>query len=403
MRCSAWCLAALLLICVSASPAEMGGANAQNLPAQSDLAAADWKKNLKTGPNGPIPAIVVDQFGYPTKSRKVAVIRARRWATTASRSSRRETYALVELPTGKVVKVAPPSVWNGGNTDQASGDRAWWFDFSDIEAPGKYAVVDLEKGVRSASFLIGDHVYKDVMKHALRVFFYQRAGFEKKPEFAGKPWADKASHLGPGQDSEARPWHDGRPSTPVERSQVKDLRGGWYDAGDYNKYTSWTARYLIVLLRALEEHPEAFGDDYGIPESGNGIPDILDEVKWGLDWLVRMQNADGSLLCVQGLATASPPSSAREPSYYGPATTSATLMGAAAFAYASKIFAARPEQALKLYGSDLAKRARAAWAWADANPDVLYYNNDEVEAAGIEGAGGRAAGNERAGKAAGEI
>jgi hypothetical protein len=76
-----------------------------------------------------------------------------------------------QLPTGKIVKTAPPTVWNGGSTDQASGDKAWWFDFSEIEVPGRYAVADLEKGIRSADFSIGEHVYKGVMKRALRVFF----------------------------------------------------------------------------------------------------------------------------------------------------------------------------------------------------------------------------------------
>src|SRR5439155_9132622 len=148
---------------------------------------------------------------------------------------------------------------------------------------------------------------------------------------------------------------------------------------------AWAARYIIILLHAYEENPQAFSDDYGIPESGNGIPDILDEVKWGLDWLVRMQNSDGSLLCVQGLASASPPSNARGASYYGPPTTSATLMGAAAFAYASKFFASRPEPDLKRYGDDLKKRATAAWTWAVANPDVLYYNNDNSKQPGSQG------------------
>jgi endoglucanase len=374
------------LICVSAIFAQVGCSNAQDRPTQSNLAAADWKRNLTIGVNGPIPAIVVDQFGYPTKSKKVAVIRAPQVGYDASaKFEPGKSYALIGLPTGKVVKTAPPAAWNGGSTDQVSGDRAWWFDFSEIEAPGKYAVVDLEKGVRSADFSIGDHVYKDVMKHAVRAFFYQRAGFEKKPEFAGTAWADKASHLGPGQDSESHPWHEGRFSNPFEKSQIKDLRGGWYDAGDFNKYTSWTARYIIVLLHAYEENPQAFSDDYNIPESGNGIPDILDEVKWGLDWLVRMQNSDGSLLCVQSLDSASPPSDARGKSYYGPPTTSATLMGAAAFAYASKFFASRVESDLKRYGDDLKKHATAAWSWATANPNVLYYNNDETKQPGSKG------------------
>ena len=113
-----------------------------------------------------------------------------------------------------------------------------------------------------------------------------------------------------------------------------------------------------MVLSAYDEHPNAFDDNSGIAESANGVPDILDEVKWPLDWLVRMQNSDGSLLCVQGLAEASPPSSATGPSYYGPATTAATLMGAAAFAYGAKIFSTRSEANLKTYGDDLSARAK---------------------------------------------
>ncbi|MCE3258072.1 MAG: hypothetical protein K0Q64_2155, partial [Nitrobacter vulgaris] len=385
MRCSAWCLAVLLSICVAASQAEFAGAQGQSGSVQPNFAAADWKKNLPAGPNGPIPAIVVDQFGYLPKSAKVAVIRAPRVGYDSSTSfAPGSNYELIALPSGKAVKTGSPTAWNGGKTDQSSGDKAWWFDFSEVEAPGRYAVVDIDKGIRSADFSIGENVYKDVMKHAVRAFFYQRAGFEKKPEFAGRDWADKASHLGPGQDPETRPWHDGRPSTAA-KSLIKDLRGGWYDAGDFNKYTSWTARYIIVLLQAYQEHPEAFADDYGIPESGNGLPDILDEVKWGLDWVVRMQNTNGSMLCVQGLASASPPSAARGNSYYGPPTTSATLMGAAVFAFAAKFFASRPEPALRLYGDDLKKRAIAAWRWAAANPDIRYYNNDDSRQPGSKG------------------
>ena len=386
MRYSAWCLAASLLVCVSTSQAQVDGTNAQDRPAQSDLAAADWKKNLTIGPNGPIPAIVVDQFGYLTKSKKVAVIRAPQVGYDSSaRFAPGKSYALIELPTGKVVKTAPPTVWNGGNTDPASGDKAWWFDFSEIEAPGKYAVVDLEKGIRSADFSIGEHVYKDVMKHALRDFFISARGSRRNRSLQAGPGRTRRAIWAPARiPSRARGTRGGR-RTPFAKSLIKDLRGGWYDAGDFNKYTSWAARYIIVLLHAYEEHPQAFSDDYGIPESGNGIPDILDEVKWGLDWLVRMQNSDGSLLCVQGLDSASPPSDAKGGSYYGPPTTSATLMGAAAFAYASKFFASRPEPDLKRYGDDLKKRATAAWTWATANPNVLYYNNDESKQPGSKG------------------
>jgi hypothetical protein len=172
--------------------------------------------------------------------------------------------------------------------------------------------------------------------------------------------------MGPGQDPETRPWQARRGLSAGDTAEIKDLHGGWFDAGDYNKYTSWAARNVIVLLRGYSENPTAFGDDTGIEESGNGVPDILDEVKWALDWLMRMQNTDGSLLCVQGLDQASPPSAATGPSYYGPATTAASLMGAAAFAYAARIYSARSEADLRAYGADLATRARKAWDWAAA-------------------------------------
>ena len=139
------------------------------------------------------------------------------------------------------------------------------------------------------------------------------------------------------------------------------------------------------MLRAYSENPTAFGDDTGIAESGNGVPDILDEVRWALDWLARMQNADGSLLCVQGLDQASPPSAATGPSFYGPATTAASLMGAAAFAYAAKIFSARSEADLKTYGVALEMRAKRAWDWAIAIPSILYYNNGDAKQTGSRG------------------
>jgi endoglucanase len=154
-----------------------------------------------------------------------------------------------------------------------------------------------------------------------------------------------------------------------------------------NRYTAWAAGTVITLLHAFEDNPSAFADDYNIPESGNGIPDLLDEVKFAIDWVVRMQNTDGSMLCILGSAGASPPSSATDPSYYGPPTTNASLASAAMFAYASKIYGARSEASLKTFAADLKSRAIKAWTWANANPSVLYYNNDESKQAGSSGLG----------------
>src|SRR5215472_7493196 len=229
-----------------------------------------WSQGLTLDVNGPIPVIVVDQFGYPTKASKIAVIRDPQTGyDNVAHFTPGTTYAVVDKSTGKITKQGPPTAWNGGATDDASGDKVWWFDFSDVEVPGTYTVVDVDKGLRSVEFEIDDRVYRNVLKHAVRMYFYQRAGFKKTAETAGSDWADAASHMGPGQDPQTRPWQGKRGLSKNEGSQIKDLHGGWFDAGDYNKYTSWTARNVIVLLRAYSENPTAFGDDSGIAESGN--------------------------------------------------------------------------------------------------------------------------------------
>lgn len=329
------------------------------------------------------PFIVVDQFGYLPDAQKIAVIRDPHTGYDADKSfTPSASLSLVNMTTGETVLTAAPVVWNSGNIDSSSGDKAWWFDFSSVTTAGTYALLDKTQNLRSPSFKIGADVYKPVLKAALRTFFYQRAGFAKQEPFAEAAWADGASHIGAGQDKNARLYND-KSNTATE----KDLSGGWYDAGDYNKYTTWAADYVMILLHAYIENPVAWTDDFNIPESGNGIPDLLDEIKWGVDWLKKMQDATGnnSVLSIVGLDHKSPPSSATGASYYGSASTNATMSTAAAFALASKVF--RDIPAWSSYAADLNIRAENAWAWAVANPNVLFFNNDESRQPGSGGLG----------------
>jgi len=337
------------------------------------------------GSTGPLPPVdlhlVVDQFGYRTGSEKIAVIRNPKSGFDASSSFLPgATYSLVNVATGARVYSTAPSAWNGGAVDGSSGDQAWWFDFSRVADPGDYYVLDVDKNVRSAVFSISDGVYRDVLKQAVRTFFYQRVGQAKDAKDAGAEWADGASHLGPLQDHHARLYSD-----QSNAATEKDLWGGWYDAGDYNKYTSWTAAYVLRLLRAYAENPTAWGDDYGIPESGNGVADVVDEARWGIDFLARMQESDGSVLSIVGEAGASPPSAATGPSLYGSANTSATLSTAAAFAYASKVLRSLGKPELVANADALLNQAKRAWVWADAHPAVIFKNNDA--ASGSQGLG----------------
>ncbi len=325
--------------------------------------------------------VVVDQFGYLPDSEKIAVIRDPITGYDAAESFQPgSTYALVNAHSGRRVLTGAPSSWKNGTEDKSSGDRAWWFDFSKIETSGDYYVLDVENQVRSAAFRISADVYRDVLRHAVRMFFYQRAGFAKEAQYAGQGWADQASHVGSLQDRNCRLY-----SSPSDASTERDLLGGWYDAGDLNKYTNWTADYVIDLLRAYAQAPLAFGDDFGIPESGNGVSDVLDETKWGMDWLVRMQNADGSVLSIVGESHASPPSAAKGRSLYGSPSTSATLTTAAAFAYGAKIYGSLGSPEFQAYAQDLLTRAEKAWDWAVQNPNTIFRNNES--AAGTAGLG----------------
>lgn len=324
--------------------------------------------------------IVVDQFGYLPDSEKIAIIRDPESGFDASDSfTPGKSYALVNAADGTQSQAAAPVAWNAGALDASSGDHAWRFDFSKATAPGDYYVLDVEKNVRSYSFRIANDVYRDVLKQAVRMFFYQRVGQEKTAALAGAGWADAASHVGALQDHHARLYND-----KANAATEKDLWGGWYDAGDYNKYTSWTASYVENLLRAYSESPQAFSDDYGIPESGNGVPDVVDEAKWGMDYLIRLQNSDGSLISIVGEASASPPSAATGQTLYGSPNTSGTLAGAAAFAYGARTFAALGNAA---YADDLLARAKKAYAWAEQNPSVIFKNNDDASGTSGLGAG----------------
>jgi hypothetical protein len=197
----------------------------------------------------------VDDFGYRPDAPKVAVIRDPVTGFDAAESFEPgATYALVDALTGERVHTGSPVAWNNGAEDASSGDRVSWFDFSSVTEPSAYYVLDTERGVRSPVFFVASDVYREVLKHAVRTFFYPRAGQEKAAEFAGESWADGASHLRPGQDHEARLF-----SSPGDASTARDLSGGWYDAGDYNKYTNWASEYVVDLLRAYRERPGFWG------------------------------------------------------------------------------------------------------------------------------------------------
>lgn len=321
--------------------------------------------------------IHIDQFGYLPAGQKIAVISSPQTGYNAPNS-------LIPSPLYRVKRCydhvtvfqGPISAWNGGNTHAQSGDKVWWFDFSDFSTNGQYYLYDSLNNLRSYPFLISDCTYAEPLFHGLRTFFYQRCGTGKATPFADTLWADPTPcHRGNLQDEACYSILNPSPTT------AKNLHGGWHDAGDYNKYVTFTYGPLMDLLMAYEENPTIWGDDMGIPESGNGIPDILDEVKYELEWLLRMQQSDGSVLCVVGtknFATASPPSADQAQRFYGPSTTAATWSAAASLALAARQFEQIP--AFASFANTLETASINAWNWATANPSTVYFNSGNVAA-----------------------
>lgn len=354
--------ALLLLACAGCKPCGSGCAAVAEAPPPAAPAAA-LRDALTERPLD--LHILVDQFGYRPEDDKVAVIRAPvSGFDAADRFEPGERYQLRRVGDGKVVHEGAALAWQQGAVQESSGDRGWWFDFSSVREPGRYYVWDAERKRRSPSFEIGPDVYRKVLKAAMRTYFYQRSGFAKKPPYAEACWADDAAYVGRDQDTKARDLAD--PDHPKRR---RDVSGGWFDAGDTNKYVSFALQPVHQLLNAWEEHPSAFGDDFGIPESGNGIPDVIDEVKWELDWLRRMQNADGSAALKVGniaFAKAAPPSSDDSPRYYIAQCTSATITVASLFAHGALVYARVPQ--LESQAGDLRARAIAAWNRYQASP-----------------------------------
>ncbi len=315
--------------------------------------------------------IKIDQFGYLPAAQKIAVLSDPQVGYNAPDPYTPGTeLQVIDEDTGEPVFTASPVAWNSGQIHDQSGDIVWWFDFSAVTATGNYHIFDPTNDIKSFSFRIADDVYNDVLRQAVHMFYLQRCGVAKTID---ADFSDSPCHIGAQQDTECHSAID-----PTNESLVKDLSGGWHDAGDYNKYVNFIYPAVNELLSAYEQKPDIWTDDFNIPESGNGIPDLLDEIKWELDWLIKMQLEDGSCLMkvsVDNWQSSSPPSSDATPRYYGTPEASATISIAGIFAHAYLIYSSTDIPAMQTYAGVLLQKAEKAWQWLEANPGYSHYDN----------------------------
>lgn len=326
-----------------------------------------------------IALIRVDQFGYYENQIKIAVLADPQLGVNAADSyTPSNNIKLINAANDQVVADLTKKVVNGGNTDALSGDKLWQIDFTSFKTPGTYYIKDLDQNVRSHDFVIGEeNNYGNLLKAALKQLYYQRCGHSKEYD----EWNDVACHEHPNQDTDCEDYHGILAN--------RDLSGGWHDAGDYGKYVGYAYPAVNDLLSAYLLKP-AFWDAFsvGIPESNNSIPDILDEVKWELDWLLKMQvsgenNAalDGGLLHIVGMTTnkdsywskhvGKPASEDKSVRYFLGVAGQSTCSGMSMLAYGAYAF---NKAGVTSDANTYLAAAEAAWVWTEQNPNDLNSN-----------------------------
>ncbi len=304
--------------------------------------------------------IHLDQFGYKPDFTKVAVISDPQVGYNSDANyTPGSLLKVIDESSGNTVFSGEPILWSGGATHGQSGDRGWHFDFSSLTAPGSYHILDEENNTMSYSFEISESVYNNVLKAATKMFYYNRCNMAKETPYAESPWTDGNNFNNNLQDENARYIYD-----QGNASLEKDLSGGWFDAGDYNKYVTFAHSTVHNLLTAYEENPMVFGDNWNLPESGNGIPDLLDEINWELEWLEKMSNEDGSVHIKMGSKNfseniSSPPSANFDQRYYGPICSAASIAVASMFAHAAVAY--EHIEGLQTYGNSLELQAVTAF------------------------------------------
>ena len=293
-----------------------------------------------------------NQVGYLPNARKTVVIRSENPGSE---------FSVVDASNKEVYK---------GSLSQAiestsAGEKVYIGDFSELTTPGEYKVVSAD-GKESYPFTIGEDVYNDLLKDSFRMMYLQRCGMELTSDMAGD-FAHPVCH-----NSEA---------VIYGTSEKKDVSGGWHDAGDYGRYVVSGVETVMDLLMSYEDYPDiwngADADAFDIPESGNGIPDILDEAKYELDWLLKMQDETSGGVYHKVSCKDFPgfvmPQEETDELVLSPISTAATADFAAIMAKSSVIY----KDIDAAYAETCYQASLKAWGYLEQTKNVTGFHNPE--------------------------
>ncbi|MCC0040245.1 MAG: glycoside hydrolase family 9 protein [Brucellaceae bacterium] len=365
------------------------GGSAEPWTACFELVSLDNDADAKAGHGDTGPRIRVNQVGYlPDGPRRATLVTESRnalpWRLLAPDGA--------EIASGET---EPRGI------DASAGVNVHTIDFSRAEARGKGFAIEAD-GETSYPFAIEDDVYASLARDAMSYFYLARSGIAIEAGIVGDDYARPAGHVAAPGDGEVNRGDRDVPCMSPDSAMAAygepwtcgytlDVAGGWYDAGDHGKYVVNGGISVAQLMGAYERALVVEGADRSIfadgalplPEHGNGVPDLLDEARWELDFMMRMVVPDGETLA--GMAhhkihddrwTGIPllPHEDDRPRALHRPSTAATLNLAAAAAQGARLF--EPFDAA--YARKLLGAARKAYAAAKAHPDLYAPGTDNV-------------------------
>lgn len=207
----------------------------------------------------------VNQVGYLENDIKVAVLMMEKTQNVSS-------FTVTNVDTGKSFVIK--NIRKTGAQDAFAMTAR--LDFSSIKTRGQYYIT--AAGAKSATFRIGDDVYAGANEIPLYYMRQQRCGWN--------PLMQDSCHT-----------HDGLLQLSGNRDgEYVDVKGGWHDASDYLQYLPTSANAVYQMLFAYSQNPSVWGDEYKADgtKGSNGVPDILDEARWGLEWMMKMNPNDST-------------------------------------------------------------------------------------------------------------
>lgn len=214
--------------------------------------------------------IRVNQYGYHTNEAKQAIV--------FSNSLIKEKFEIVSKNTQKPLASfkAVKSIATGWGTFA----NYYILDFSEVSESGTYFLQGSKSGIKSSKFEISDLAYAGTTDDLLTFMQQQRCGYN--------PFLDMVCH-----QRDGRSFYGKMPD-----STYVDVSGGWHDAGDQLKYLITGSYATAHMLKSFELYPTKFSDKVnalGQPDP-NGLPDVLDEAKWGLDWIMKLHVTSDQLV-----------------------------------------------------------------------------------------------------------